>query len=441
MGSLERVPCFHVCRENIDEIWPQLVSDVENATWVAMDLEFSGIGEKENFKIKEIDVRYKVLSQLAKTRSIVSIGFSIFKRIDKILLSEEGGDGTGHTWRYHVANYDMICQCDDPYVTDLDAHAFLLNHGFDFERQRNFGVPYKRGAQNDDLASPTIRNVFLKLVQHKVPIAFHNGFLDLIFLYQNFYSELPSDLQVLLSDLRDMFPRGIYDTKYVAENAGSDVSFLEFVYYERQRSNVQRLMKRLPNIHVNFSDHFRDREFREVRNMKTTILDKRPPDVEVCTHYSLHGWCNFGIDCIKSHDIDFILDRRKTGSKQKSRSRQRMSKLIKLSKFNEGLADQVIPVNEGAIVEEASLLGRVKSGAHRSGYDAFMTGYAFGAYLLKYWENDPCAKILEPTLPGVRDVANRIYLSGKEQALRIRSSGFAKCSNEHKMILQKLRNS
>lgn len=80
---------------------------------------------------------------------------------------------------------------------------------------------------------PCVRQIFSLLVQQKVPIVLHNGFLDLFFLYQHFYAELPDDVQVLLADLDDMFPAGVFDTKYICEKETDlPISYLTRIFYE-----------------------------------------------------------------------------------------------------------------------------------------------------------------------------------------------------------------
>ena len=74
----------------------------------------------------------------------------------------------------------------------------------------------------------------------KKPLIVHNGLVDLVFLYHSFYTVLPASLPVFLSDLTELLPGGVYDTKVVAEyQLRETASYLEYLFRKRWGGQVE----------------------------------------------------------------------------------------------------------------------------------------------------------------------------------------------------------
>jgi len=76
-----------------------------------------------------------------------------------------------------------------------------------------------------------MRSIFSHILAQKIPLVVHNGFLDLMFIYYAFYTDLPSDLNSFIADLTEMFPAGIIDTKYISSYVTDEkTTFLAYLY-------------------------------------------------------------------------------------------------------------------------------------------------------------------------------------------------------------------
>ena len=175
-----------------------------------MDCELSGLGDRRKLNASQVDERYRNTCLVAKTRSIISLGLSLFR----FLQPEERSEKTA-SWSYSVTTYNLLVLCSEDYIVEPASLQFLVQHGFDFSAQYRLGIGYSRGNQgeSEDQQQQHLRDIFSEIVSARKPLVLHNGLIDLIFLYHNLWAALPPRLETFMADISEMFPSGIYDTK------------------------------------------------------------------------------------------------------------------------------------------------------------------------------------------------------------------------------------
>ena len=110
------------------------------------------------------------MCETAKTRSVISIGLSIFEIVETSRLStlvskggfrkrggQSGGGGDEDleegeieedddlNWYYLTHNFNIFCECTGDYVREEQAFEFLTSHGFNLELFNNDAIAYQRG--------------------------------------------------------------------------------------------------------------------------------------------------------------------------------------------------------------------------------------------------------------------------------------------------------
>ncbi|KAJ8305704.1 hypothetical protein KUTeg_016249 [Tegillarca granosa] len=421
--SFEYVPVVDVHKDNFQEVWPSLLLSIKTATFVAIDTELSGLGERKLMMAKEIENRYKGTVESAKSRSIISLGLSCFRLINVATESVSSGSGDSEkkedtnkereeapvSWRFLVQTFNIVTLCQEDYMVEPAALQFLVGHGFDFNRQYEKGIPYYRGCDRTGKEEKiSLRQLFIELVQSKVPVVFHNAMVDLMFLYQNLYTNLPASSASFLADLTEMFPGGIFDTKYITD----------FVH-------------RMPASYLEYA----------------------------------HGNCKNGQRCPKSHNVDLILDLDYLIATKKSRKRKRRKENQNGGVENDQNTmetDEEQSHNETDTVDIAEELNtshdiscdlvshdtsqshdlkynqsgnRSKAGGHRAGFDAFMTGFIMSCYISNYasYNGNMDMKSFD-----IDNLKNNIYLSGKDVPWIVSKSAFAKTSKQHNTKFEKI---
>ncbi|KAG7260139.1 hypothetical protein CRUP_019489 [Coryphaenoides rupestris] len=452
MTSSMVVPVIDVQNDNFKELWPAMVLAVNTSSFIAVDTELSGLGNRKSLLAESIEDRYKAICHAARSRSILSLGIACFKKLaDKV--------------------YNLTLLCSEEYVIEPQSVRFLVQHGFDFNKQR--------------------------------PLVLHNGLIDMAFLYQCFYAHLPDRLATFTADLSEMFPAGVYDTKYAAEfELRLTASYLEYAYRKCKLDNGRLAAAGGPGPHLLV-------EFCHYGGHMSSYVD-----------YRAFGWCPHGSQCLSSHDTDLIIlqDEQLRQDKKSRRKRKRDKRKggavvagggaaaggggggaaaggggaaagggeagggegeeeeeevegereSKISHMELDSADEPSQEHTGngsyeketAVVaggdhngesakaaaaaaavgsaEDEANRKRLEGGTHRAGFDAFMTAYIFAhACTLEAKEQQEeekkKKKEKEQWLPACH---NKVYLSGKAAPLHIVKSAFSKSSKAHSQKME-----
>ena len=146
-------------------------------------------------------------------------------------------DQTSHTPRgtyIDVRVFNVSLMCQKAYTIDPSSAQFLLKHGFDFNKQVSKGVPYTPGPLHEqplERECVSIHNLLAAILATGQPIVVHNGWIDLLFLYGNFYAPLPPSLATVTANMSEMFVGGVFDTKAIAKyEVAETATFLEYLF-------------------------------------------------------------------------------------------------------------------------------------------------------------------------------------------------------------------
>ncbi|KAI2667593.1 Target of EGR1 protein 1 [Labeo rohita] len=472
MSSSMIIPVVDVQGNNFKELWAAIVIAIKTSSFIAIDTELSGLGSRKALLAESVEDRYKAICHAARTRSILSLGFACYKKLDN------KADST-----YLVQVYNLTLLCSEEYIIEPQSVQFLVQHGFDFNKQYAEGIPYCKGNdKGGDSHGVNMRSLFVELLRANKPLVVHNGLIDMVFLYQCFYAHLPDRLGTFIADLSQMFPSGIYDTKYATEyELRFTASYLEYAYKKCKLENSKAIAGGGSGSHVFL-------EFCKYTGNMQSYIDYRPcldnqnqdGALNICVQFSAYGWCPNGSQCSMSHDTDLIIQhdekiredkRKKRKRKNKKKGSQGLSETCgspqgKRSHFEEAEPDQAVPMSEPVLPEhqektasseptdakhafepgktasenvneesqpEASSEApdrpkekKAEGGTHRAGFDAFMTGYIF-AYAKNLTENteESGTAFLIPAC------LNKLFLSGKSVPLHVAKSTFSKSSKAH----------
>ncbi|KAJ1944417.1 hypothetical protein FBU59_002605 [Linderina macrospora] len=432
-----------ITRKNLLLVDKTIREQIANAKFIAVDTEFTGLSISNaspafGFNTQEwvtratqMEDKYKAMSNVAKTHALVSLGMSVFsKRHNK-------------PGSFNVNNYNFTVQQQNSHLISANSIAFLAQNGFDLNRQASEGIRFYAGPNplppvtRNELANQeglALREIFLDMVRSKVPLVIHNGLFDLVYIYQAFFGPLPDSYNAFVYDLSEMFPGGIYDTKYISEmvEPGS-ASFLAYTFHKNERIQKRRLVAEEPAVQAKLKSPLK---YPEPEEPTFPNLPESEKGIEYCLNFALHGHCRFKDKCPKSHDIDFILDCQEREEARKLASESGSEAPEKSDEKNAGVDDSKKRKRSSDDEDSASTSGADskkgrkasknseepaskpgngdhKNMYHTAAYDAYMTGFIFASYQIRLGE-------------GIGEYLNKVYLMGRpDQPLLIKPSLFA----------------
>ncbi|KAI8339774.1 ribonuclease H-like domain-containing protein [Choanephora cucurbitarum] len=319
---------------------------------------------------------------------------------------------------YECDNFDFLALTDTDFSITEDTGRFLIDHGFSFDRLFQQGIrfttPLEQSRQtakdNRSLLAENKQKERFKLSNmwktitsmmkyNNIPLVVHNGLYDIMYLYHSFMGVLPNTLRGFENAISERFPSGIYDTKHLVSQYGSEftASFLTYLFNKCDRLRQNSFTECEPSqpyfeVTINQpilpptdnKSKVPEMESKGIKRKQHTEPDghvsKRK--ITICKAYAERGYCSKEkqgdpLHHSKSplHDIQLVLDHEMGVSAYKQN-------------YTSNPDDDI-------------------SGAHSAYYDAYMTAFVF------------CYLKLKIPLTHLHDNINKINLDSSIHPLRL----------------------
>ncbi|GAU94440.1 hypothetical protein RvY_06212 [Ramazzottius varieornatus] len=486
----EQAVIIDVTTDNAPAVLSIMLKQIENADFVAIDQELSGLGNTAGRKHLDMDGYYKRVREAAEERAVISMGISCFKSSKDFVKAHPD---MCDRLLFDCCSFNIFLIPEGQFHMDGSARRFLVAHGFNMNWWAENAISYARECQTDFMSS-----VVDGLLTSKASIVFHNGLLDLAYFYSSFYGSLPKLYLTFTADIADMFGGRLFDTKVICDKQLNwRLSSLEYCFKKSQRvsSRARNLGQPAALIRQNIPEVPADSLVKISVSENVTVFEETPVvGIHVCELMYHSGFCNaFKTgDCqhpVENHQMDLVLDveeslrkRKETSGEQKDepepKKRFDFDSLSKSPKEKvSGEANGDMEPGEIATTEEerVKLKGifnfqpKIKAaksterrevhpqlrgtshftidnnktynldfGLHSAGFDAFMTGYVFATSLAQLGRTEKEGRIQFTKSEGF---VNRIHVTGKnDHPCNFVKSSTAKFSDVHEKLVARIRN-
>lgn len=235
---------------NFDHYFPEIVTKINQASHVAIDLEFTALG---NTKPTDMNHRYAAMKKTVESATIASIGLSIFSKPSdpkpviplKNQCSSLVTTKEVKTLAYQCDNYNLLTLKKGDILISSSIGQFLCQHGYSFDAMFTKGIPFTPPSEiKHGQPDKRLHNLWTKIMTamdlHNIPLILHNGLFDLMYIYHCFIGKLPDMWGKFLSQITLHFPSGLYDTRFMAGKADFDATFLAYVFSRSDRLRQNR---------------------------------------------------------------------------------------------------------------------------------------------------------------------------------------------------------
>ncbi|KAJ3704343.1 hypothetical protein LUZ61_008048 [Rhynchospora tenuis] len=219
-----------------DSYYDSLASLIQNASFVALDAEMTGVVStpwRESFEWDSADVRFLKLRHSASRFALLQFGLCPF--IPQRDASSGVVSFVAHPHTFHLSpssdgDYDND---DDEFLCQTSSLQFLAAHHLDFNTSLRHGLSYlSRAQEKAAAAAPALcnesavgfRHLIDLLSSHNKLIVGHNCILDIAHMFDKFIAPIPSTMEQFMKEVHHFFPN-IIDTKHII-NANQTVQLL-----------------------------------------------------------------------------------------------------------------------------------------------------------------------------------------------------------------------